>query len=183
MEYLDFYCRNEAINLKQLVNSVLAELHIKTLDREECYSIANTVLFEVWKDFHKRPENFDFKIYFRMCLKNRLKTELTAQNRIKRQCDKNTVSIYDEIEDGLTLGDVLSGSQSVEEILFPDDEELSERTVRYLAVLPKKEKMIARYLMDGKSGTEIAELMGLTRKRYEELLADMRSYERARLLS
>ena len=180
-KYLVYYCEDSDRELKKAVNRVLRKLKISQDD--EYLSIAHSVLLDVWKNFHKRPDNYDFDTYLRMCLENRFKSELTSQNRIKRKAEKDAISIEQSISDGLTLEDVIPNtSPGIEDVVFAETETLSPKVKRYLDSLTNREKRIAELIMSGKSGTEITMILGIPRKKFEEIMADMRSYERARIL-
>ena len=142
MDYLQQYYADGGSLLQKTVKRVCAKLRISLND--DYYSLANEVFLQVLEKFKEKPEDYSFDIYLRMCLANRIKSELTAQNRLKRKGNINPVSFDVEIE-GVTLAEIIPDvGNSVEEIVFRKREhQLSEKTKNYLKHLTRTERQIA----------------------------------------
>ena len=185
MDYITLYFADCGKILQKTVEQIISKLGFPCGDINDWISIADEVFVAVVEKFKEKPDEFNFDQYLRMCLENRFKSEMTRRNREKRRGETQAASMESPVPgtDGLTVSDLIEDTgHSVEEILFPEHEELSKKTKRYIEYLTPTEKRVAMYLMEGKNLQEIKSLMGLTQKKIDRLMARMRSWEYTRIL-
>lgn len=183
--YITLYFADCGRILQKTVEQIILKLGFPCGDINDWVSIADEVFPAVVDKFKEKPDEFNFDKYLRMCLENRFKSEMTRRNREKRKGETEGISTESLVSgtDGLTISDMIEDAgHSVEEILFPEHEELSDKTRRYIEHLTPTEKRVAAYLMEGKNLQEIKSLMGLTQKKIDRLMARMRSWEYTRIL-
>ena len=99
------YYADNASKLHQLVNKILSGYGgIAQKDYDDFYSLANEVFASILARYDGTGS---FNSYLCSCLKNKIKTELTKRNRIKRRADRMAESLETPVGDGQTLGDLL----------------------------------------------------------------------------
>ena len=90
-EKLQEYYRQDARKSKNIVNKIIVTFGgISQKDYDDFYSVANETIANAIQGFDN-TRNFDTYIY--ACLTNKIKTEITRRNRLKRMADKNCISI------------------------------------------------------------------------------------------
>ena len=125
-------------------------------------------------------QSFDTFLY--SCLLNKIKTEMTRQNREKRKADRVSISIDTPISDdeNSTIGDMIADEFSVEKELFEKEkrEEWRREVIEYLDGLSPLQRKIAFLLSDNNTPNEICEELHITIKHFENsmkrILADER---------
>lgn len=91
-DILNLYYRNNASRLHSMVDKLLYQLGFSgVVDNEDFYSLANEIFADAIKKYDG-TQSFDGFLY--SCLKNRFKTEMTRQNRMKRQADRQNVCFH-----------------------------------------------------------------------------------------
>lgn len=172
---LDGYYKDNAQKLRAIVDKLLRDFGgISQKDYDDFYSLANAVFAGALKQYDA-ARDFDGFLY--SCLSNRIKTEITRRNRIKRQADMTAISIDTPIggESGATIGDTLQSEFDItkeidrETGLFRDD-----KVVRYLDRIPVRTRQILEMKMESISASDIKKILKLSDKDYE------RSYRQAR---
>lgn len=82
---LDGYYKDNAQKLRAIVDKLLRDFGgISQKDYDDFYSLANAVFAGALKQYDA-ARDFDGFLY--SCLSNRIKTEITRRNRIKRRAD------------------------------------------------------------------------------------------------
>ena len=172
---LDGYYKDNAQKLRAIVDKLLRDFGgISQKDYDDFYSLANAVFAGALKQYDA-ARDFDGFLY--SCLSNRIKTEITRRNRIKRRADMTAISIDTPIggESGATIGDTLQSEFDItkeidrETGLFRDD-----KVVRYLDRIPVRTRQILEMKMESISASDIKKILKLSDKDYE------RSYRKAR---
>ena len=172
---LDGYYKDNAQKLRAIVDKLLRDFGgISQKDYDDFYSLANAVFAGALKQYDA-ARDFDGFLY--SCLSNRIKTEITRRNRIKRRADMTAISIDTPIggESGATIGDTLQSEFDItkeidrETGLFRDD-----KVVRYLDRIPVRTRQILEMKMESISASDIKKILKLSDKNYE------RSYRQAR---
>lgn len=172
---LDGYYKDNAQKLRAIVDKLLRDFGgISQKDYDDFYSLANAVFAGALKQYDA-ARDFDGFLY--SCLSNRIKTEITRRNRIKRRADMTAISIDTPIggESGATIGDTLQSEFDItkeidrETGLFRDD-----KVVRYLDRIPVRTRQILEMKMESISALDIKKILKLSDKDYE------RSYRQAR---
>ena len=172
---LDGYYKDNAQKLRAIVDKLLRDFGgISQKDYDDFYSLANAVFAGALKQYDA-ARDFDGFLY--SCLSNRIKTEITRRNRIKRRADMTAISIDTPIggESGATIGDTLQSEFDItkeidrETGLFRDD-----KVVRYLDTKPVRTRQILEMKMESISASDIKKILKLSDKDYE------RSYRQAR---
>lgn len=172
---LDGYYKDNAQKLRAIVDKLLRDFGgISQKDYDDFYSLANAVFAGALKQYDA-ARDFDGFLY--SCLSNRIKTEITRRNRIKRRADMTAISIDTPIggESGETIGDTLQSEFDItkeidrETGLFRDD-----KVVRYLDRIPVRTRQILEMKMESIPASDIKKILKLSDKDYE------RSYRQAR---
>lgn len=172
---LDGYYKDNAQKLRAIVDKLLRDFGgISQKDYDDFYSLANAVFAGALKQYDA-ARDFDGFLY--SCLSNRIKTEITRRNRIKRRADMTAISIDTPIggESGATIGDTL---QSEFDITKEIDRETglfrNDKVVRYLDRIPVRTRQILEMKMESIPASDIKKILKLSDKDYE------RSYRQAR---
>ena len=178
-KYLEVYYSNNAKKLRGIVNDMLTKFGgLSQKDYDDFYSIANLVFAQVIKN---RDPQKDFHNYLCSCLENKIKTEITRRNRLKRKSDRESISIYTSIGEDFTILDSLkSDFEIMEEI--SEDYTYSENVDQYLKTLSKNQFRIAKMLMDGYQAKDIMDKLNITEYQYNDYLKDMKSFEKTLVL-
>lgn len=172
---LDGYYKDNAQKLRAIVDKLLRDFGgISQKDYDDFYSLANAVFAGALKQYDA-ARDFDGFLY--SCLSNRIKTEITRRNRIKRRADMTAISIDTPIggESGATIGDTLQSEFDItkeidrETGLFRDD-----KVVRCLDRIPVRTRQILEMKMESIPASDIKKILKLSDKDYE------RSYRQAR---
>lgn len=169
-QILNSYYENNARKLHKVVDAILSKFGgITDKDYQDFYSLANEVFTDVLKKYDK-SQSFDGFLY--SCLSNKIKSEITARNRIKRRSDRKSVSIETPVgEDDSTIGDFLCSSSDVESELIDEQYILcDEKVEKYLDSLSSIQRQIIEMKMYGVPVNEIKKKLGLSDKEYNNYM-------------
>ena len=182
-QILHAYYDDNAKKLHRVVDRILLKYGgVPEKDLDDFYSLAN----EVFADAIKRYEgtrNFDTFLY--SCLLNKIKSEMTRRNRIKRGADRITISLDALIgeDENTTVGDVIADSVKVKKIVFEEKEEsFSKRMLLYLSRLSKLQREVLKRKTAGYLPGEIRKDLQISKKEYAECNAAIRSYRSVSVL-
>lgn len=183
IQILNAFYANDARKLHRMVDRILSKFGgICDLDKDDFYSVANMVMNSVITTYDG-IQNIDKYVY--SCLDNRIKTEMTKRNRIKRKSDRQSVSADIPVgeDDNCTILDMIPSDFELENEL-PElfGSEVGEKVNNYLSSLSDIQKKIARLKMEGFSPKEIQKHLNITGIQYNRLFGQMRSYEKRKLL-
>ena len=182
-EILNSYYENEAYKLRKMVDSVLSKFGgISNKDYDDFYSIANRVFVDVMERYDN-TQSFDGFLY--ACLLNKIKSEITARNRVKRQTDMYAISIDMPIgdDDNSAISDLLYSDFDMElemERIF--DHSHDERIQKYLSSLSKIQRQIVEMKMEDVPVLEIKVKLGLSNKEYEKQYQELKAFSRISIL-
>ena len=175
------YYANNAKKLHNMVDKILFKLKFE-VDKEDFYSLSNEIFAGVLKRYDK-SKPFDAFLY--SCLMNKFKTEMTRRNRIKRQADKNALSIdlpVGESEE-LTIGDFIADKNTIEKEIFEENEEsYSIEMTRYLSRLSDLQKEVLRLISIGFTPNEIIGELHINSKMYNDCYDAIHSYRNISVL-
>lgn len=176
---LNEYYTNNAKKLRRMVDKILKELGISEhVDHDDFYCLANEVVTKAINNYN--PElPFDDFIY--CCLVKKIKTEMTRRNRIKRRCDKNSISIYTKLgdEDNSTIEDLIADSFNLEEFVIGDK---TDKFELYLNELSKLQRQIVGLLVESYGASEIREILHIDKRQYSDAMMGIHAYENISLL-
>ena len=181
-QILNSYYENNARKLHRMVDKILLKFGgISNKDLDDFYSLAN----ETFADALKRYDNaqsFDGFLY--ACLSNKIKTEMTRRNRIKRMADRMSVSLDAPVrdEDGCALGELLADSFDMEKEAFESVSATAYKLERYLAMLSRRQKEVLELLSYCYKAVEIQKALHMTQREYSDALDGIRSYENIKIL-
>lgn len=180
---LNSYCMNEERKLKGMVDKLLLQFGgIEDKDKDDFYSIANEVLFDVMRRYDGKQQ---FEPFLYACLDRKIKTEMTRRNRKKREADRMSVSFNTPIgeQDGLTLGETLAAKFDIEKEVFGEkEEEYSDKMIKYLNRLSNVQKEMLRLIIAGYLPKEIKKELKLSDKEYNECELAIHSYRNVSIL-
>ena len=180
---LDGYYKDNAQKLRAIVDKLLRDFGgISQKDYDDFYSLANAVFAGALKQYDA-ARDFDGFLY--SCLSNRIKTEITRRNRIKRRADMTAISIDTPIggESGATIGDTLQSEFDItkeidrETGLFRDD-----KVVRYLDRIPVRTRQILEMKMESIPASDIKKILKLSDKDYEKSYRQARFFDYTSIL-
>ena len=180
---LDGYYKDNAQKLRAIVDKLLRDFGgISQKDYDDFYSLANAVFAGALKQYDA-ARDFDGFLY--SCLSNRIKTEITRRNRIKRRADMTAISIDTPIggESGASIGDTLQSEFDItkeidrETGLFRDD-----KVVRYLDRIPVRTRQILEMKMESIPASDIKKILKLSDKDYERYYRQARFFDYTSIL-
>ena len=112
------YYNDNAKKLRNMVDKIISTLggFLVDKDKDDFYSLANEVFCDVLKRYDS-TRNFESFLY--SCLSNKIKTEMTKRNRIKRTMDRMAISIDETVKehDDTTISDFIPSNYNLEEIV------------------------------------------------------------------
>ena len=178
------YYKNDARKLHQIVDEILfSQFGGKQSvdDPEGFYSIANEVMSKII-DTYDGVSDFRGLVY--STVRNKIMSEFTSRNRIKRGKGQKTISLSETVVDDLTFEDCIPDKNDrigklVERL---DRNMLSEESKKYYSLLSTQQKKIADLIMEGCDRKEIQQILNISDKDYNFYLQRMQSYELKRHL-
>ena len=184
-QIINDYFENNTRKLHILVDKILYKLglgFIEPIEREDFYSLANEIFCDVIKRYDKE-RSFDAFLY--SCLLNKFKTEMTRINRLKRQADKNAISIDAPIGDdeNCTLNDTIADKNTVESIFFRENKDSYSRQMRkYLSRLSPLQQEVLRLISLKFTQKEILKELNIDKKQYDDCCNAIHSYRNIEVL-
>lgn len=180
-EKLNEYYADNGRKIRRIVDGLLACFGgLSDKDVDDFYSLANEV-FVVALAEYSDDKNCTFDTFFQALLKNNIKSEITARNRIKRTCDRIAEPLDKPVtEDGeVLLMDTIIGSPSPEDLLTGG---ISEKTEAYLEKLTRKNRQICECIMAGLSQEQTMVKLDIGHKEFRKRMKELRSYENVSIL-
>lgn len=143
------------------------------MDYDDFYSQANLTLWRTARDYDPSV-GCTFEQYLANCLHQQFKTVMTKRNRAKRIPPNMTTSLQQHIsrESDGEFGDLVGGIDGGIE------KETSEVFERFVSGLTSKQREMVDLMLAGFKPDEIAERMNITRKKYDDLFADLSKMDR-----
>lgn len=196
--YLDRYYRNN----RRLLDYVVKKEVVKTIGDwmpdcllEEFILIADEVLADIiWKYDESKGS---FNTYFVDCFRNKVKTELTKLNALKRGGVKavdsdNVKKTLNNYYDRTISIDAEENQDKIDKILENRaiemynaefrDSSYEENVQNFLSRLTKRSRVIAEDIAEGFSRSEIQEIRSVSNKEYEMAIMEMRKFENISVL-
>lgn len=151
-------------------------------DYDDFYSLANEVFVDVLKRYDP-SQPFDGFLY--SCLLNRIKSEITARNRIKRLADRDSVSLDAPAgEEDVTLGELIASDFNVEdEVLNQMQEDREDHVERFLNTLSRIQRQIVEMKMKGSTVPDIREYLNISDRQYKAHMREIRSFRHIQVLA
>lgn len=177
-ELLDEYYKENGRKLHIKVDKILSAFGgITEKDYDDFYSIANEVFADVLNRYDA-SQNFDSFLF--SCLSNKIKTEVTKRNRIKRLSEKNTISLDAPVGDEETaLSELLVSDFNIEkELRLEENLFMEERIQKYFEGLSDLQRRILELKMNDIPKKQILKLLKITEKVYENNFKQLRSYDK-----
>lgn len=180
---IEIYYAQNAKKLRYLVDGILQRFGgIFQSDYDDFYSLANEVFTDVLRRYDGSGE---FEKFLFSCLYNSVKTEMTKRNRQKRLGDRNSVSMEALIgaDESTTIGELLVSDCDIESELFEKSEYfMEEKMEKYRNSLTGMQRRILSLKMEDFKKNEILKELNITEKTYDNNLAQMKSYDKIRIL-
>lgn len=177
MNYTEIYYANGAAKLHKMVDKILVTFGgIYDKDMDDFYSVANETFVDVLKRY---DESKDFDNFLYSCLANKIRTEITARNRQKRQADRLAISLDTPLadDDDLCLLDTIASKSSVDGELEKNGVYEDEKIEIYLSGLSKKARKIIEMRMEDIPVNEIKNKMKLSDKQYDKYMDEAKKSE------
>jgi len=181
-QILNSYYANNARKLHSAVDKILLKFGgLFHKDMDDFYSLANEVFTDVLKRYNEE-QSFDGFLY--SCLSNKIKSEMTRRNRIKRMADRKAVSIDTPIGDDsdCTLGNIIANSFDLEKEVFGEENTDNTKIELYLCRLSKRQREIVCMLAESYCAIEIQERLHISKREYAEAMIEICAYENVKIL-
>lgn len=175
-KYIDYYCCNN--RLQNMVDHIIKKHFgwIPQKDYDDFYSIAGQAVWYCEKNFDE-SKGKNFEKYLVDSLYRKIKTQLTYNNRQKRNNGMSALSLEAMIEDGdMCLMGIVASEDASELLLYSDKMQL------YLSRLSKLQKKVLFALADGYSSDEIKNALNISAKEYSDICASIKAYRNVSLL-
>lgn len=181
-EILNYYYHNNAEKLHTLVNKILLKFGgIYDKDIDDFYSIANGVFADLISkyDFDRPFENFLFSSIY-----DRIKSEITRRNRIKRIGERNAISIYAPVDDSedFILEDLISSGENLEADVINIVCANERPAVLYLNSLSDIQREIVIMKVNNWDVQDIKNKLGLSDRQYRFNMKEITRYKRVKIL-
>jgi len=181
-QILNSYYANNARRLHKMVNRILLRFGgLSDKDYDDFYSLANEVFTDAMRRYDcEQP--FDKFLY--CCLFNKIKSEMTRRNCIKRMADRNSISIDTPVsnDDEYTVGDMIASKFDLEKEIFGENVSNSTKIERYLSRLSQCQRKIVYLLIESYKAVEIQDILQITQRQYKDAMCIIRSYEKVKIL-
>lgn len=181
-EIINSYYKNNARKLHNMVDKIMRKLHFNNVDNTDFYSLANEIFVDAINRYDK-SKAFDGFLY--SCLLNKFKTEMTRRNRMKRQADKNAISIETPIGDDeySTIGDTIADKNTIESEFFEENKEAFSSCIKeYLSKLSPLQQEVLQLISIGYTTSEIIGELHINKKMYEDCYKAIHSYRNISVL-
>ena len=188
-EELEHYYGNEAKELHRLVRYVVEKNRFNGLsetEMDDLYGIATDVFLSTACNWD--PKIAKFQTYLVQCLSNKIKSYITAKNRLKRGGGTTlTVSLDETVdEDGdVSRGDLVPSTFNVEDTAirnYTQEQEKSNAQL-YMESLTKTERDIVMMMLGKSSKEEIRLRLHLTDSELAHYMESIRMSDRKRILT
>lgn len=154
-DYLEYYYANNGEKLKKMIDGIIINYGgIYDKDKDDFYSIGNEVFVSAIKTYRDGKQSFGS--YLRNCISNKVKTEISRRNAIKRKaevesldCDESPIEVVDDKD-------------------FEEEFLSEESAKRMFENLSKTGQKIVRLKLMNKSDIEIKEELGLKNHQLED---------------
>jgi len=157
MDYTQYYYANNGEKLKKMIDKILLNFGgIYDKDKDDFYSIGNEVFVSVLKSYRDGAQSFG--TYLRNCISNKIKTEISRRNAMKRRGDTESLDNDDNPID------------IVSDVDFEEDFLSQESAKKMFESLSKTGQKIIRLRLQGKSDVEIKNELGLANHQLEDEL-------------
>ncbi len=178
------YYADNAKKLRKMVNKILSKFGgLSNKDMDDFYSLANEVFADVLKRYdHVQP--FDGFLY--SCLSNKIMSEMTRRNRVKRMADRMATSL--DVTNGndgecCLLDFIPSDFDTFEEAVKRQESgQYEDKVQRYISKLSNQQVNILNFLIDGYKPNEIRQILEISPREYSDDMQIMRSYENVKIL-
>lgn len=204
-EWIDEYHKDDMKKLKQITFPIFRGYNLPYFEYDDLYDDASDVLMESVVTFED-TKNAKFETYLTQNIRNSISQWYRDHyQRAKRKnllTDKRGKIVRDEkgnpkiianisldapvvttgdSENNLKLTEIIASDYSIEDESGVNNL-YSENITQYLGCLGETEREIAVLIIEGYSHEDIKKKLNLTDKKYAVYLADMRSYEKKRVL-
>lgn len=177
---VNLFFKNDEEMLKNMIDKILYKLGFD-VDKSDFYSLGSEIFLD---SLCRYDETQDFNGFLYSCLTNKFKTEMTRRNRIKRQADRNSISIdtpIGENEDS-TIKDFLSSDVNVEQEIIKE-QNCDENVELFLSSLSKIQRKIIELKMDEVEKDEIIERLSITDGEYNSAMKSIQMNENLSLFT
>lgn len=178
----EYYC-NDGKKIKKIVDKILRKFGgIYQKDYDDFYSIANREFMNI---LNKYDGKHDFEGLLYSCLSNKIKSEITRKNRIKRTADREAASIDTMLgeSDNFKIEDTLKSNFNLEnEVSDKIGLLLSEKMEKYLSSLSNNAREILTLKSRGFNVKETKQMLKLSDKQYERYYKEIKSFEKIQIL-
>ena len=180
---VNLYFENNGKKLYTMIDKILLKLKFD-VEKSDFYSMGSEIFLDA---LCRYDEVQDFNGFLYSCLYKKFCTEMTRRRRLKRQADKNSISIDTPIGDEdekFTIADTIASNKTVESELFEEEnkEEWRMEVKEYIEKLSPLQKKIAFLLSDNNTPDEICEELHITMKHFENSVKRILADERIRPL-
>ena len=153
-DYLEYYYADNGKRLKKMIDRIIVNFGgIFDKDKDDFYSIGNEVFVSALNSYKDGDQSFGS--YLKLCITNKIKTEISKRNAIKISAD---VDSLDSEEEPI---DIVDEKDFEEEILS------KESAKKMLSCLSKTGQKIISLRLQNKTDADIRSELGLTDRQFE----------------
>lgn len=171
-KYSDYYCNDYNKRLKPIVDHIITKNFgwLPQKEYDDFYSIAGQA---VWycEEHYDENKGKTFELYLIDSLHRKFKTRITHNNRKKRNNGTVDVSISKLIdeESNITIGDML---------IQKEEDGIDILVDRYLELLTKKQRQVAKLMMEGYTDKDIKAELRISSEQYKVIVMNMKKDEK-----
>lgn len=177
---VNMFFENDEEILKNMIDKILYKLGFD-VEKSDFYSLGSEIFLDA---LCRYDETQDFNGFLYSCLTNKFKTEMTRRNRIKRQADRNSISIDTPIgeDEESTICDFLSSDCNVEQEVIRE-QKCDENVETFLSSLSNIQRKIIELKMDEIEKEEIKEKLNITNGEYNSAMKSIQMNENLSLFT
>jgi hypothetical protein len=199
-EKIEYYAGNNMRHLRKLCDPIIAKKNLPEMFHDDLYSDAQKVLLET-VDSYKEETGVPFDKYLQSNISKSF-WEWSRNSRRLKRCnymygsdgkplrDKNgeqiiitDISLDMPNEEGTDISEKIASEFDLfNEVIGDDIQNVNENLAQYYHSLGPKEKKITSLIAAGYTSDEVKSNLGLSDREYHKLLADMRSYDKKKLI-
>lgn len=191
MKMIDYYCKDNMRQLKKICNPLITNKNVAQMEYDDLYSNALNVLIESVKDYNGDKSKFTTYLIGNL---NRSFYDWTRDKLRWKRCNLETDENGKVKKDGSGLPIPIKnipldapnddGVDWSEKIIVEENNnnEYSSGFIKYMNSLSKREKEIAKLIIQGYQLNEIQDILHIPEKKFIKIIGNMKSFEKRKIL-
>lgn len=191
MKIVDYYCKDNMRQLKKVCIPLITNKNVAQMEYDDLYSDALNVLIESVKDYKGDKSKFstyligNIKRSFYDWTRDRLRwkrcnLETDENGKVKKDGSGLPIPIKNipldaPNDDGIDWSEKIVVEEN-------NNNEYSSGFIKYMNSLSKREKEIAKLIMQGYQLNEIQDILHIPEKKFIKIIGNMKSFEKRKML-